>query len=73
MTIYVTKEWEGYSKHSYFWNEYRLEGNTVVKYKCSRHKFFDGDENNWEENERVVDSWDIEDETMPEWLRAYLP
>lgn len=70
-TIYTTNEWKGHGK-SYYWNEYRLEDETVVKYKCSRHKFFDGHENTWEEDEHVVDSWDIDDEAMPEWLRNYL-
>ncbi|MBR3629225.1 MAG: hypothetical protein IKN55_01975 [Oscillospiraceae bacterium] len=72
MTIYTTNEWKGYGKQNYYWNEYRLEGNTVVKYKCHRSKFFDGDENNWEHEETVVDSWDIDDPSMPEWLHNYL-
>ena len=71
-TIYVTNEWKGHGKQNYYWNEYRIEGGEVVKYKCNRHKFFDGDENNWEEYEEVVESWDLDDSDMPEWLREYL-
>ena len=44
----------------------------VVKYKCNRHKFFDGDENNWEESEYEEDSWAIDDPSMPNWLHDYL-
>lgn len=72
MVIYTTNEWKGYGKQNYYWHEYRLEGNTVVKYKCNRHKFFDGKENNWNRSENVVDSWATNDPNMPAWINKYL-
>ncbi len=73
MTIYTTSEWKGFGKQNYYWNEYRLEGDTIVKYKCHRWKHFDGDENNWEEDKYPERSWTIGDADMPDWLKQYLP
>ena len=73
MTIYVTEQWNGYGKQNYYWNEYRLEGNEVVKYKCHKQKFFNGDESNWEQEEQVTATWPINDSSMPGWLRNYIP
>lgn len=70
-TIYTTNEHKGYGK-SYYWNEYRFDGDTVYQYKCSRKKFFNGDENEWEYDEDEVDSWSVDDPNMPDWLRNYI-
>lgn len=72
MVIYRTNEWNGYGKQNYYWNEYRLEGDMVYKYKCHRYKFFNGLESEWVEDENCEDSWDINSPYFPDWLKQYI-
>lgn len=72
MLIYRTNEWNGYGKQNYYWNEYRLEGDMVYKYKCHRYKFFNGSESEWVEDESSEDSWDINSPYFPDWLKQYI-
>lgn len=71
MLLYQTNSWKGYGNETY-WNEYHREGDTVVKYKCRRAKFFDGDENTYDEDQTEVESWSVDDPSMPDWLKDYL-
>ena len=55
--IYVTKEYKGHSKKCTCWNEYEQEGDVVTKYKCTRVKSFDGNENERIMMREKMDSW----------------
>lgn len=73
MTIYTTREYDGYGKQNYFWYEYRLEGRRVIKVRRHRQRAFDGQESAWHTGEREQTSWEIGDPDMPQWLLRYLP
>lgn len=44
----------------------------MVMYKCHRQKLFNGEENEWEKDEKRVGSWSLDDPDMPDWLHKYL-
>lgn len=64
--MHTTTEWKGYGKQTTYWDEYRLEGDVVCKYKCQTQKDFDGKGGDWEDNESLVESWAVDDPEMPE-------
>jgi len=72
MNIYSTNEWKAHGNQNYSHNEYRLEDDEVVKYKCNRCKVFDGHESEWRETETRIASWKLEDPAMPDWLKDML-
>ena len=72
MYIYSTNELKCFGNQNYYHNEYRLEDDKVVKFKCNRYKAFDGHESEWRETETRVSSWKIGDFDMPELLRDNL-
>ncbi len=71
-TLYTTNEYKGYGKQNYYHNEYRIDGDMVTKHKSRRQKIFDGKVNNWETDEKWVESWNKNDSALPKWLRKLL-
>ena len=72
MFLYTTNELKCYGKQNYYHNEYRLEDDKVVKFKCNRYKVCDGHESEWREAETQVASWKFADPDIPDWLRDHL-
>lgn len=71
MNIYTTNEWPGYGKQNFYHNEYRLEGNEVVKYLCRRY-VLSGDKDRNLQEEKYTESWKLNDPDMPDWLKDKL-
>lgn len=71
-TIYITEKWSGFGKQNYYWHEYRYEAPEINLFKCHKWKIFDGNENSWMEDEKLIETWTAQDPNMPEWLRQYL-
>ena len=72
MNIYTTNEWPGFGKNNFYHYEYRLEGEEIVKYLCRRYKLSDDQDNNWRENEKHTEFWELSDPDMPDWLKDKL-
>ena len=72
MNLYTTNPWKGFGKQNYYYNQYRLEGDKVVKYYCHRQRVFNGKGSEWQIEETAVDSWNVNDVNMPEWLKGYV-
>ena len=70
MTIYKTTEWQGYGD-SYYWNEYRREGNKINEYRCCREQISESDKG-WTRSESLAMTWTTEDPELPEWLSQYI-
>ena len=72
MAIYKTSEWNGSEKNNYYWDEYRLEEDEIVNYRCHRQKFIDGNITDWKMEESVEGTWKLDDPDMPEWIKQYI-
>ena len=69
--IYVTDPYDGPGNSSSCYR-YEQDGDKVTKYRVTCSKFFNGEENVKQKDVTEVDSWDIHDSDMPDWLNQYL-
>lgn len=72
MTIFKTEKWDGFGRQNYYWHEYRLEENQVVKYKCHKFKLLENGKEDWCIEEQREESWLFNDPDLPEFLKEYL-
>lgn len=68
--IYETQHRGGSKKEK--WYEYHQDGSTITKTRHRMWKIFDGRENTWESEVEEVESWEVGDDDIPEWLLEYI-
>lgn len=68
MLIYETNEIKGYKDYRYTYRYY-LEGNIILRYKHIEVKIFDGKENAWSEEDKLINTWSKSDPNLPTWLK----
>ena len=72
MVVYKGSEYKGYGKQNYYRDVIEVNGREVLYYKHHRYKSFDGKENEWNEEDKLEGSWDIDDENIPGRIREKL-
>ncbi len=69
MTVYTTCDHMRDGNRRYYHNEYRTEGEEVVKYICHQQMNLDDKGEKWLTLEESVDSWNYDDPDLPELVR----
>lgn len=68
--IYVSECWT--DANNIYWEEYRLLEGVVGKYKCNYEKPTMHNAKRYPKNEEQIQSWKLEDASIPEWLKEHI-
>ena len=72
MISYTTKKFLSHRTLKTYWYEYRQEGDVIAKYRCIRQPIMNERKVDQNESEEFYCSWNIDDPTMPDWLRRHI-